>query len=111
MEKGTWKYTTYTDPPSFAYMRIGADGETEEPTPFTSIPAAFWWFIVTATTGEMWLIHMFFYELDVVIYSFMQRFALDLIHNLSSLLLCTAQLATVILIQPHLEENALLPWP
>lgn len=52
MEKGTWKYTTYTDPPSFAYMRIGADGETEEPTPFTSIPAAFWWFIVTATTGK-----------------------------------------------------------
>lgn len=50
LEKGTWKYTTYTDPPSFAYMRIGADGETEEPTPFTSIPAAFWWFIVTATT-------------------------------------------------------------
>lgn len=60
MEKGTWKYTTYTDPPSFAYMRIGADGETEEPTPFTSIPAAFWWFIVTATTGEMWLIHICF---------------------------------------------------
>eukprot|EP00586_Coscinodiscus_wailesii_P007610 CAMPEP_0172520818 /NCGR_PEP_ID=MMETSP1066-20121228/292221_1 /TAXON_ID=671091 /ORGANISM="Coscinodiscus wailesii, Strain CCMP2513" /LENGTH=176 /DNA_ID=CAMNT_0013303631 /DNA_START=582 /DNA_END=1109 /DNA_ORIENTATION=- len=32
------------------YVRIGADGVSEEPTPFTSIPAAFWWFIVTATT-------------------------------------------------------------
>ncbi|KAL7531790.1 hypothetical protein ACHAXR_006760 [Thalassiosira sp. AJA248-18] len=49
MEKGEWQYTTTTDPPSFAYMRPAADG-TEEPSPFTSIPACFWWFLVTATT-------------------------------------------------------------
>jgi hypothetical protein len=50
LEKGTWTYTDYTDPPSYMFMRIGADGVTEEPSPFTSIPSAFWWFIVTATT-------------------------------------------------------------
>ena len=50
MEKGEWRYTTYSDPPMFAYMRIAADGVSEEPSPFTSIPASFWWFIVTATT-------------------------------------------------------------
>ena len=79
MEKGTWKYTTYTDPPSFAYMRIGADGETEEPTPFTSIPAAFWWFIVTATTGEMW--HMYIILISTLSL-FMQSFTPNLKHNL-----------------------------
>mmetsp|Transcript_23831 Transcript_23831/g.35572 ORF Transcript_23831/g.35572 Transcript_23831/m.35572 type:complete len:244 (-) Transcript_23831:320-1051(-) len=50
LEKGEWKYSDYTDPPSFMYVRIGVDGITEEPSPFTSIPASFWWFIVTATT-------------------------------------------------------------
>lgn len=50
MEKGDWKYTTYTDPPSYMFVRMSADGVSEEPTPFTSIPVAFWWFIVTATT-------------------------------------------------------------
>lgn len=50
LEKGTWKYTNYTDPPSYRFMRLSADGVSEEPSPFTSIPAAFWWFIVTATT-------------------------------------------------------------
>jgi len=50
LEKGEWRYTEVTDPPSFAYVRVGVDGVSEEVSPFTSIPAAFWWFIVTATT-------------------------------------------------------------
>ena len=50
MEKGEWKYTTSTNPPSFAYVRPTFDGTSEEPSPFTSIPASFWWFMVTATT-------------------------------------------------------------
>ena len=50
LEKGEWKYSTYNDTPTFAYMRLAADGISEEPSPFTSIPASFWWFIVTAST-------------------------------------------------------------
>jgi len=49
-ERGNWKYTEITDPPSWQYVRFSSDGVTEEISPFTSIPAACWWFIVTATT-------------------------------------------------------------
>mmetsp|Transcript_6432 Transcript_6432/g.9347 ORF Transcript_6432/g.9347 Transcript_6432/m.9347 type:complete len:778 (+) Transcript_6432:50-2383(+) len=49
-ERGQWKYTESIDPPGYAYVRVGLDGVTEEVSPFTSIPASFWWFIVTATT-------------------------------------------------------------
>ena len=48
--KGDWKYTELTDPPSFAYVRSGIDGVSEEISPFPSIPSTFWWFMVTATT-------------------------------------------------------------
>ena len=49
-ERGLWKYTDLTSPPSWQYVRKAEDGETEELTPFFNIPAAFWWFIVTSTT-------------------------------------------------------------
>jgi voltage-gated potassium channel len=48
LEKGTWQY--HDDSESYRFMRIGVDGVTLEPSPFTSIPVAFWWFMVTATT-------------------------------------------------------------
>ena len=48
MEKGTWKY--YEESGEYMFIRVGLDGQTEEPTPFDSIPKAFWWFLVTATT-------------------------------------------------------------
>jgi hypothetical protein len=48
LEKGTWTY--YEPSKKYLFVRLAADGVTEEPSPFTSIPAAFWWFMVTATT-------------------------------------------------------------
>jgi hypothetical protein len=48
LEKGTWQY--HEESESYRFLRIGVDGVTPEPSPFTSIPAAFWWFMVTATT-------------------------------------------------------------
>jgi hypothetical protein len=48
LEKGEWKYHAASG--EYRFLRLGIDGVTEEPTPFTSIPAAFWWFFVTATT-------------------------------------------------------------
>jgi len=37
MEKGTWKYHEASG--EYTFVRTGFDGKTEEPTPFTSIPA------------------------------------------------------------------------
>jgi len=43
VESGKW------DPITQSYLRTGHDG-SQSPTPFTSIPHAFWWCIVTFTT-------------------------------------------------------------
>jgi hypothetical protein len=48
LEKGTWKWHEKSQ--SYQFLRIAEDGVTEEPSPFSSIPQAFWWFLVTATT-------------------------------------------------------------
>jgi Ion transport protein len=47
LEKGTWQY--YSPSNSYQFVRVNQYG-TEEISPFTSIPAAFWWFAVTVTT-------------------------------------------------------------
>lgn len=47
-EKGDWKYNPEYN--EWMFMRAGVDGYSEEPSPFRSIPHAFWWFIVTVTT-------------------------------------------------------------
>jgi hypothetical protein len=48
LERGDWKYHAASG--EYRFLRLSADGMTEEPTPFHSIPSAFWWFMVTATT-------------------------------------------------------------
>jgi len=48
LEKGDWMY--YEETKSYEFLRKSVDGLQYEPTPFTSIPVAFWWFMVTATT-------------------------------------------------------------
>ena len=48
LEKGDWSY--YEKTKSYEFLRKSVDGLEVEPTPFTSIPVAFWWFLVTATT-------------------------------------------------------------
>ena len=45
LEKGTWQW--YDG--EYQFVRESATGDLE-PTPFTSIPATFYWFLVTATT-------------------------------------------------------------
>ena len=47
LERGDWKYWPETE--SFQFIRTNEHGQ-EEVSPFTSIPATFYWFMVTATT-------------------------------------------------------------
>ena len=48
VERGTWSY--HEPSGKYLFVRLGVDGITEEPSPFRSIPDAFWRFMVTATT-------------------------------------------------------------
>jgi len=48
LEKGDWKY--YEPTSSYQFVRYNEETQVEEISPFTSIPACFWWFFVTATT-------------------------------------------------------------
>lgn len=54
LEKGEWMYNEEIGSNGvagrFMYMRRTVDGNDFEPSPFVSIPACFWWFIVTTTT-------------------------------------------------------------
>jgi hypothetical protein len=50
-ESSEYSVTKFKDEyPTGVYIRPSADGYSEETSPFTSIPYAFWWFFVTATT-------------------------------------------------------------
>jgi Ion transport protein len=48
LEKGEWAYWDETG--QFEFVRMSSNGATPEISPFFSIPQAFWWFLVTATT-------------------------------------------------------------
>lgn len=48
LEKGHWQYWEETG--QYEFIRISVDGVNKEISPFDSIPSAFWWFMVTATT-------------------------------------------------------------
>ena len=47
MEKGEWKYWEETG--TYEFIRLNQYGD-EEISPFASVPQAFWWFFVTATS-------------------------------------------------------------
>jgi Ion transport protein len=48
LEKGDWTY--WEESGEYEFVRMSPNGVTLEISPFFSIPQAFWWFLVTATT-------------------------------------------------------------
>ena len=48
LERGLWKFYDPTE--QYEFVRVSANGITEEISPFRSIPEAFWWFMVTVVT-------------------------------------------------------------